>query len=514
MEKTNKGPSQADIMLYLVNQNATLFHTPDGEAYANIIDEGIQKNLSLRSEEFETWLTYLYFIKTQKPIGTSFLKTALRTLYSIAKYHGPEVEVNLRYAYHSGCIYIDLGNKKWEQIQISPGGYKVISGSESPVKFRRDRSMSAMPYPAEKGSLEPLRDILNINSDSDFKLLIGWLIGAITPTGPFPILVLTGEQGTSKSMTTRILKDLIDPSMCATLALPKSERDLAIAANNSWLLPYDNLSSLSGNISDFFCRLSTGGGFRTRSLFTNGQETVFNSIRPIIMNGITDFVTRQDLTDRAIIINLDPIPQNRRMTEKQIKAQWEETKPFVFAALCDALAMSLKNSGSVNLRESPRMADFVHTVTAAEPALGWKNGEFFEVYMENINKVVDIALESDEVAKAVMLMMRQKDEWTGTATELRATLENFVDDSVRRSRSWPKLVNGLSNRLKRCGTYLRSKGIEIERGKSGNRYITIQKIQPNQQALLTWGPGYDSFCHLETIISKENIFQARDNTIF
>jgi hypothetical protein len=123
--------------------------------------------------------------------------------------------------------------------------------------------MSAMPYPAEKGSLEPLRDILNIQSDSDFKLLIGWLIGAMTSTGPFPILVLTGEQGTSKSMTTRILKDLIDPSMCATLALPKSERDLAIAANNSWLLPYDNLSSLSGNISDFFCRLSTGGGLES-----------------------------------------------------------------------------------------------------------------------------------------------------------------------------------------------------------------------------------------------------------
>ena len=37
--------------------------------------------------------------------------------------------------------------------------------------------------------------------------------------------------------------------------------------------------------------------------------------------------------------------------------------------------------------------------------LGWKDGEFFETNMENINMVVDIALETDGFAGAAMSMM-------------------------------------------------------------------------------------------------------------
>jgi hypothetical protein len=127
------------------------------------------------------------------------------------------------------------------------------------------------------------------------------------------------------------------------------------------------------------------------------------------------------------------------------------------------------------------MADFLHLVTAAEPAFGWKNGEFFEVYKENINMIADIALEADEVAGAVMSMVEfsKNSSWVGKATDLKPLLENFVDESVRRSAAWPKQANALSARLKRCGTNLRKKGIDIERGKSGDRYISIRKTSEN-----------------------------------
>jgi hypothetical protein len=140
--------------------------------------------------------------------------------------------------------------------------------------------MGAMGYPAKKGVIEPLREILSLGNDTDFKLITGWLLGAMNPKGPYPIIALVGEQGSSKSMTTRILKDLTDPSGSPTLALPKSERDLAIAAHNSWTLPYDNLSKLSDQLSDAFCRLSTGGGSELEPYIPINKKLMFDSTRP------------------------------------------------------------------------------------------------------------------------------------------------------------------------------------------------------------------------------------------
>ena len=199
------------------------------------------------------------------------------------------------------------------------------------------------------------------------------------------------------------------------------------------------------------------------------------------MNGITDFITRPDLADRAIIINLASIPKHKRLPEKELKKRWDAARHIVFGALCDALSTSLRNIGKVSLPEYPRMADFVQLVAAAEPALPWKNGEFYKAYSENIKKVIDIALEVDEVAVAVMALIKRSEngKWAGTATELKTELETIVEDRICRLKSWPNQANALSGRLNRCATLLRAKDIEIERGKSGDRYISICNLAEN-----------------------------------
>src|ERR1017187_10138958 len=69
---------------------------------------------------------------------------------------------------------------------------------------------------------------------------------------------------------------------------PREERDLLIAANNSWIVAYDNLSGTSQWLSDALCRLSTGGGFSTRELHSDNEEILFEATRPVILNGIDD----------------------------------------------------------------------------------------------------------------------------------------------------------------------------------------------------------------------------------
>jgi hypothetical protein len=96
---------------------------------------------------------------------------------------------------------------------------------------------------------------------------------------------------------------------------PDDERELFIAANNGHVLAFDNLSGLPPWLSDTLCRLTSGGAFSTRRLFTDQDEILFAAARPVILNGIEDIITRPDLADRAILLMLAPIAERQRRPE-------------------------------------------------------------------------------------------------------------------------------------------------------------------------------------------------------
>ncbi len=89
--------------------------------------------------------------------------------------------------------------------------------------------MSPLPLPVEGGSLSDLREFVNLKDDFDWVLLTAWLLAALRPTGPYPVLVLHGEQGTAKSTTSRVLRHLLDPNEASLRTQPRDERDLMIS---------------------------------------------------------------------------------------------------------------------------------------------------------------------------------------------------------------------------------------------------------------------------------------------
>jgi hypothetical protein len=54
----------------------------------------------------------------------------------------------------------------------------------------------------------------------------------------------------------KLLKDLVDPNVAPVRALAREERDLVIAANNSHVLAFDNLSGLPHALSSPRARVS------------------------------------------------------------------------------------------------------------------------------------------------------------------------------------------------------------------------------------------------------------------
>jgi hypothetical protein len=145
-----------------------------------------------------------------------------------------------------------------------------------------------------------------------------------------------------------------------------NERELFIAASNGHVLAFDNLSGLPPWLSDTLCRLTSGGAFSTRRLFTDQGEILFAAARPVILNGIEDVITRPDLADRAILLMLAPIAERQRRSEHALWREFELARPYILGALLDAAAHGLQMLPRVRLRQLPRMADFALWVTACE----------------------------------------------------------------------------------------------------------------------------------------------------
>ena len=156
-----------------------------------------------------------------------------------------------------------------------------------------------------------------------------------------------------------MIRGLIDPSAVPLLAPPTTNRDLFISARNSFLLAFDNLSKLSPELSNSLARLSTGGGIRVRTLYTDTDEILISVSRPVVLNGIYDFVTRKDLQDRSIVLGLQPITDHR-VTEAELAAEFSREQPRIFGAFLDAIVQGLRALPGVKLANPPRMADWAH----------------------------------------------------------------------------------------------------------------------------------------------------------
>jgi hypothetical protein len=455
--------TQADLLVQLVKEaGVELFHAPggnDSEEYATIPIGNHKETWPVCSKGFRRWLGRLYYAHLKKAPGGQALQDAVNVIAGKALHEGPERPVAVRVAQEGSNIYLDLANADWQAVEITPTGWRLVVNP--PVRFLRKRGLLPLPTPVAGGSVDELRPLVNLPDEDAWRLFVAWLIAALRPGRPFPVLCVNGEQGSAKSTLCRMGRALIDPSVAPLRRPPRDERDLAIAAANSWVVGYDNLSGLPTYLSDAICSLATGGGFSTRELYTDSDERIFDATRPVMLNGIEDVATRSDLLDRAVILTLPTIPDQRRRDEEELLRDYEAVRPRVLGALLDAVSAALHNRPSVRLTEKPRMADFACWIVAAEPALGWPAGTFLGAYGVNRGSAHTQALENSVLAPVVFVLSAQHPHWTGTARQLLADLEKHADEKTKRSKGWPTTPSRLSAELRRLAPCLRAVGVSV-----------------------------------------------------
>jgi hypothetical protein len=486
--KSSHRDSQATKLVSIADR-AELFHSPEGTAFATVMVENHLETWPVKSKGFRQYLCHeLYRAEKIAPRMQS-LGEALGVIAAKACFDGRADSAFLRVAEREGSLWIDLGNRAWQAVEITPYGWRV---ADKPlVRFVRSPGMRELPVPIKGGNVRELDHYLNLSSEADRILVYSWLVAALRPRGPYPILNILGEQGTAKSTAARVLRGLVDPFAAPLRTPPREERDLQISAKNSHVIALDNISKLEPWLSDALCRIATGGGLAIRELYSDTEETIFDAQRPILLNGIEDVATRGDFIERSIIVYLAPIKETQRQDEERFWSTFELVKPRILGALLGAMVSALDCVKGVHLPRLPRMADFARWAVSAEQSLGFQAGAFLKAYDRNRSNANVLALEAFPVVNPIFELIAEQARWEGTASDLLVDLRLRSNQDVARMRDWPNSPRSLSGLLRRLAPNLRAIGIAVSfpprQAGTGKRLIALGKVagpssQPSQPA--------------------------------
>lgn len=466
---------QADVLVD-IGRHHLLFRDPSGVTYAQVSVKGHAEVFPIESCAYREVLAERFLRVAGKGCNRNSLGDAVVTLGSIARFDGKTHPVAVRVAGVGEAIVIDMGKSDWTCIEVTGSGW---TWCDAPPKFRRAGAPLALPDPATP-DFGRLWKYANVHAD-DRPLLAGFMLAALRPTGPYPQLHLSGEQGTGKSTLARLIKRLLDPSASPLRAPPKELRDLLVGAHNGWCLALDNLSSLTPQLSDALCRLSTGGAISERQLYTNAEEVLIEVQRPVILNGIEDLAVRPDLAERGLHLELEVVQQ--RMSEAALWKEFDADAPYIFAALLVGISLAIRDHQSINIGHLPRMADFAQWAAAGLPALGFSAEEFMWAYRHNIGTGLSAGIESSLIGRSIRTLMMSLSNWTGSASELLEVLSRTVDESAARSPSWPRSAQALSGAIKRLAPALRSSGVDVISSRNAYaRTLTLCR-RPNHPSL-------------------------------
>jgi hypothetical protein len=377
--------------------------------------------------------------------------------YRVAHWTDPETQADK--------ILLDLCNHDQEFVEVGSGGWKIRRG-ECPVYFHRTDGMKPLPTPKEGGNLRELQTLLNLGDEANYKKAVGWLLATMSPRGPYPVLVISGPDGSAKSTAARELRTLVDPYVVPLLR-PSQEDKLLLAAKTSWVVAVDNVSDITPTFSDALCRLATGSGDIKRKLYENDEPLFSYLSRPVVLNGIPDgLVSRPDLLSRMLGLNLGPIEDKNRRLERDVIADTEAARPRLLGALLDAVSAGLKHRESTKLKVMPRMADLAQWVESCVPALdGWQPGDFTKLLLEDRKEQDGAVLDE----WCVFPVLEEILHYQGAIdTTMGGLLEMLTTRAGNRQKSWdwPKTAKGLGAQISRNMNILTRAGYVVLKPKA------------------------------------------------
>jgi hypothetical protein len=465
-------PLKTHEIVSLIENAVQLWHSPDKRPFVTAkFPDGTVRHLDVFGKEFH-YIVLKTLSGGKKPAPSNrLIREAIERLAGMAIIDGEEHEVFRRVSKVDGVVYVDLCNDDWQFVRVDKSGWSVVKNP--PVKLVRTSGMRPLPNPVRGGKLQEFRRLLPGVSFDDWIKIQGFLVGVFNPDGTQPVLVISGRQGSGKSKTAEMVRNLVDANQVPIRTMPRKIDELFVAAENSHLLAFDNLSHLTAEQSDAIAQISSGGGMTKRKLYSDTDEVAITTRQPMMLNGITDVVDRADLDERSLHVELDVMDPKERRLDSEIKETYEEMRPRLLGSILSAVSVALNRWDIIELDEMPRLAELTKFVTAAEPELQMEPGDFARVLKEQNSDRATRRAELEPVVAAI-----RDGAFTVSAPVFEGTYQDllgYIEDRLPGPPgSWG--AKRLSNAIKRVEADLNAIGIYLERMSKSNRGYPIRLI--------------------------------------
>ncbi len=478
-----KGLSQAQILVGMAEDTYRLIRADDGRAYAvPKLGPQVAVPLAAKSENsLRSRLAASLHRQTGQVASSSSLSDAITVLMGETADLEP-VPVWLRTARHRHAVVVDMGTETGQCITITGAAWAIET--ESPVIFRRSELTHPLVQPHRGGTLDALRDLINL-PEEDYRLAIAWVVAAYFTGIPHPILLIQGEQGTAKSNLIRTLLALVDPQPAAERTQPKDSREWAIFGRASWAFCYDNITDIPPWLSNALCKGVTGDAVLQRVLHSDEDIGVYAFQRVIALTTIAiSHELAGDLADRTLLI--EPQVIEHRLSEEEVQAARHAALPGALGAILDLAAGVLRELPHVAVANAPRMADFAKLLAALDAVTGW---DTLGCYRSKVASMALSQIEGSTLARAIYRLAtspspggRDPAPWEGTATELLAALRGICNDAGLPAAELPAGERALGHKVREIAPALRKAGVDVRPGKrtEHRRPLIISKTTPPQ----------------------------------
>ncbi|SDK53541.1 hypothetical protein SAMN05192566_1562 [Methylophilus rhizosphaerae] len=402
-------------------------------------------------------------------------------LKGAAQISGLQANTFYRVAKTEAGIEIDLGDEYQRRISVQPNQVAFID-ADSKSMFTRNQHMGAISLPQEvtAGDVSKLDQYLNMSPEAKV-LALAWLTFSIAQpkvdSSKFPILVLSGSQGTGKTVMSKLLLQFADPSSIGVRTFPSTRKELAIASQSSHVLAYDNLRFLSHKMADALCIAATGGAITTRQLYTDADVMVISLHGAVILNGLHPFISQSDLAQRCVTIELLPISKANRKADADFQQQLKADFVDIYFGLLDLISKVFAVLPNVKLKEAERMAEFSKWLAAMEVVQGAPEGTYQKYYSDQVVEgQLDALQDSVFTSELLNFAKAQVGDWIGTPTQLYRALSDGVVCDGNRYRDWPDNPIAMSKRLVSLMASLEAQGIRLQMKRGKERQIIIKNL--------------------------------------
>ena len=479
MRSYSRNPRAASSVAPLIPiaQHGVPFTSGSGQAFVRlrVSTEGFVI-LAVRSQAYRDWFFAQYYAAHDALPSSHAFRTILHHLEAQANNDSDNRRLSVfrrvgsrGQGFIPDQILLDLANSEGQFVEISPDGWRVTAGTNALLQT----SLSARELPAPlhgpedappdpAATLETLRACLNLSSRADWLRCLAWLLAALRPTGPFPILILQGPPGSGKTSAARLLRFLIDPSTAPFTPFPHNTRHLLSLARHNWVLAFDHIGKLSPQLGDALCRLSTGVGVlvpETPLPDPTRDPLLKHLSRPMIFTVTDKWSPAPDFAGRALAVTLPEIPNTNRRADTDLLTTYSDAYPHLLGALCSAVATALQRVSAVRFSEATRQAGAQAWAMAAAPALGCTEAEMQQAFTGPT---------AHPLVQSIEALLIPQGLWTGTAADLLPHLAPSTEYQT------PK---GLSQHLKTAAPRLASAGIQLafSRSRRGDRIIELRR---------------------------------------